>query len=245
MLDERTKKYILEKLNGRAPQVRAAIRGGRYHDAVMSAVASFGIDGRAREELELEVLYVLLGIQSISEFEHILESHPVLSMEQGRRFAQDIRKTLFAELALYLPGMEEDAARSAVATLRDSIAAGGDVETRLAKLPGSVQTTIRSPELESAFADIQKRHGVTGPVAAMLGMSIARVMVGLTTMNDFKVAVARDAGIPPNNLEALFLDVEQRLFKPVRTTIMSALERTVDTLPTKQTGTDPYHASAK
>lgn len=227
-----------------APVQRAALAGA-HRNAVIVATGGMGLDGEGIAALQMEVLFVLLGAQTVQEFEMELANHPTLTVEQGRIVAENLRKTLFAELALYLPGMEEDAARSAVATLRDSIAAHADVETRLAKLPDSVQATIRSPELERAFADIQKRHAVMGPIAAMLGMSIARVMVGLVTMNDFKVAVTRDAGIPPNNLEALFLDVEQQLFKPVRTTIMSALENNMGALPKKQPSADPYHASAK
>ena len=246
MLDVKTTTYLSEKFSSRAPEVQRAILKREHHTAVLKATTAFGIDGEAREALELEVLYVLLGLQTVSEFEKELENNSVLSVDEGRKFAQDIRKTLFAELALYLPGMEESSgARNE--TLASCIDADSEVQARLTKLPESVQAMVQSVQLEEAFATLQKKHHLDSPITRSLGEQVVRVMVGLTTMNDFKVNVTRVAGIPPSSLDALFMDVEQTLFKPVRTTILGALQKNINSLPDKESSPaeDPYRTPVK
>jgi hypothetical protein len=245
-IQKSSEEYIAKVWNQLDAQVRKAVLTGTYRSAVNAAVTGTGLDEEGIATLQLEVLFVLLGAQSVQEFEEELENHPALAVGQGKMIANRLRKTIFAELALYIPGMEDADGGQAIEKLGTSIDGDVEIRTRLAKLPEGVQSTVQSPQLEEAFAFVQKKHGVAPEVAQMLGNQIVRVMVGLTTMNDFKVSVTRVAGIAPNNLDTLFADVEQTLFRPVRTAILGALQKNMGSLPGQSAPTvDPYRTPTK
>lgn len=217
----------------------------KYREYCTAALHSV-VDSEAQNNVVLEVLATLLGLQTMQEFEEYFQHFPSLSAEQGRDFVTAIHKSLFAELALYVDGMSGDNNSGPLHTLETAVASDSDVSARLSKLPASVQTMIRSMQLEDAFASIQRRHHIDSDMATFLGGQMVRVMVGLTAINDFKVNITRTAGIPPSSLDALFQDIEQRVFKPVRTAILGALENNMGSLPTQDSheSADPYRAAA-
>lgn len=229
------------------PRVRSLITSRRYQTASVDASVGLGIDAEGAKTLQLEVLLVLLGLQTVPDFETVIDNHPILAVGQGGVFIERVRENLFAEIALYVRGIIKSADENRSETLASCMGEDSEVQARLTKLPESVQAMVQSVQLEEAFATLQKKHHLDSPITRSLGEQVVRVMVGLTTMNDFKVNVTRVAGIPPSSLDALFVDTEQTLFKPVRTVILSALQKNIGSLPGKESSPteDPYRTPVK
>jgi hypothetical protein len=193
------------------------------------------------------VLFVLLGLQTINEFENEISLRSVLSTQQSREFVKKIQDELFAGL-ISTPqdtgASSSDSTRNPT-TIHTAIDAYGLVRERLERLPQSVQTVIRSQEMESGLASLLGKYALGKEHTPVFVAEAVRVMVGLTTTNNFKMEVTRATGLNPNTLDALFFDAESTLFKPVRMAIMQALEQrgsvtNAPTPPMPSKTVDPY-----
>jgi hypothetical protein len=99
--------------------------------------------------------------------------------------------------------------------------------------------------MESGLASLLGKYALGKEHTPVFVAEAVRVMVGLTTTNNFKMEVTRATGLNPNTLDALFFDAESTLFKPVRMAIMQALEQrgsvtNAPTPPMPSKTVDPY-----
>jgi hypothetical protein len=234
-------------------KVRDAILAQTHREVIQKATKNVNLDAEDVASLEQEVLFVLLGIQTIREFEDEISLRSTLTTEQSQDFIKKIHEELFARLLPQSHGMEnkshtpvaEETARGTAITVHTAIDAYGLVRERLERLPQSVQATIRSEEMERGLASLLGKYQFKAEHAPVFVAEAVRVMVGLTTTNNFKTEVTRTTGLNPNTLDALFFDAESTLFKPVRMAIMQALEQR-GSIPqtnaplTSVRATDPY-----
>jgi len=226
--------YFTKLLSEVAPPVRKVLEEGMHTTATQRALEAYRLDDEAHAAIEGLVRMVLLGLQTRDEFHNMLTNHQSLTREQGEEVMIVLDKALFAPLAEHLT--KRTAADSAfeVPTLTSFLDDERSAQERLVKLPGSVQEVIRSTALNSAFHALVQKHDLGAARAKILGRHVVTVLVGLGTTNDFKVNVTRDTGLDPSALDALFQDVEQLLFKPVRTAILAALEEKKAAADTQQ-----------
>ena len=197
-----------------------------HSQIVQRAVASFGLDPEGVASLELEVLFVLLGLQTIAEFEEEVSQRSVLTAEQAGVFITSVRDNLFTGLVPALSWATQEAGpKNQLATISAALETYGLVRERLERLPHNVQATIRSQAMEDALRSLIAKHRLSPEHTTAFVAEATRVMVGLTTTNNFKTEVTRVTALDPNTLDALFLDTETTLFKPVRMAIMQALEQ--------------------
>lgn len=234
-----------ELLSMLSEPVKKVIVEGVYKNAVKGASVDFGLDDEAMAGIQMEVLVFLMGLQSRSELQRVLEQHQSLTEVQGAEVMKGLEKTLFAPLAEYLPGNSEEGEGAGSITLLASITENTAAAERMGKLPSGVQEVIKGDDLQRSFTTLIRKHNLSVDVARSLAQHVSVVLVGLGTTNDFKVNVTKDTGLEPSKLESVFQDIEVSLFKPVRTAILTALEqKKTDATPPPTPTTDPYRTDA-
>ncbi len=243
LVDNETDKIIQEQWQNLADPVRKVILHGVYKEAISTSIEKFGLDEEARASVMLEVLFYLIGLQNRAALQNALTDHPVMTSVQGKELFEALDKKLFAPLTIYLDGAEVGGVDAQMLTMCiDSVPKKYE---RLSQLPESVRVVVTGETLGDDFLSIVKKHGLRPQQAQLLAQQVSTVLVGLGTTNDFKVNVTRDAGLESAVLEALFLDVESKLFKPVRTAILTALAQkkaTGGNATASTSSSDPYRS---
>lgn len=229
--------------------------------SIMTAVASeFSLNPGQVQKYNAIFDAVLYGLVPRTQVDGVLMQELGVDMPKAQQIVGRANATFLAHLSSVtpfssnavevVPSVPDNARPQLTATtIHTAIDAYGLVRERLERLPQGVQTTIRSQELENSLNALMKKHQIGPEKAPVFVAEAVRVMVGLTTTNNFKMEVASALAFNPNKLDLLFLDSESTLFKPVRMAIMQALEQkrepvqaptapTATALPTRST--DPY-----
>jgi len=229
MISEQLQHYIEHAWELLPQSYRAAILHEDYKLVPQGALSGTGLDSENLAYIQREVLFVLLGLQTVEDFDVQITGSGILIQDQTVTFLEAMHN--------FFSGLNTDddmqsrqeappTAHGFTATnIHTAIDAYGLVRERLERLPQTVQVTVRSQQLEDGLASLLSKHQVDQRLAPVFVAEAVRVMVGLTTTNNFKTEVTRSAGWDPNKLDALFLDTESVLFKPVRMAIMQALEQ--------------------
>jgi hypothetical protein len=96
---------------------------------------------------------------------------------------------------------------------------------RFKKLPPSVREKILSQEVGEALHATISTRPLTEEQKTTLVRHVFGVLSGETAVRVFKESVAKDIPLPAPVLDALFSEIEEKVFRPVRMTILALLER--------------------
>ena len=220
---------------------RAFITSDDARDHMNRVANEFGLKPPQLQKFNEVFDVVLYGLVRIEDAAAILVGELGVERPMAEKMVQQSTASFLSCMTATAPPQSRpDVASTSMQSVDDGLVATsihtaidayGLVRERLERLPQTVQETIRSQQLEANLASLLTKHGLEENLAPIFVAEAVRVMVGLTTTNNFKTEVTRAAGWDPNRLDALFLDAESLLFKPVRLSIMQALEQ-------KQTSTD-------
>jgi len=228
MISEQMQQYIQEVWPRLPRAVQQAILEEKYISVTEQVADSLGVPKQSINALQLEVLFILLGLETLDALEETLSTKFGLSKELSTTCVDGLGADFFDPLVSeqgVTTSNKQPGQLVGATSIRNAIDAYGLVKERLGRLPQAVQETIRSTELETALSALIQKHMLDENLAPVFVAEAVRVMVGLTTTNNFKTEVTRVAHMEPNKLDALFLDAESQLFKPVRMAIIKALEQ--------------------
>jgi hypothetical protein len=101
---------------------------------------------------------------------------------------------------------------------------GKTVDERFNNLPKEVQDAILSTDYQSKLMEIGKKNGLNIEEVGKLDMTTTQMMLGAIHPEDYGGRVEQTLAIPKDRADAIAQDVNEKILKNIRTTLISHTE---------------------
>jgi hypothetical protein len=175
-------------------------------------------DSEGKQELTIETILVLTGLQSVAQFYENISSS-VAFKEQGSVVAQQVIETVFTPLRTAFEALQKTLMGQT--PLGKQILAHDDIRERYYKLPANVQTLLLdvSDDVFAPHAD-----NIPAPVYEEMLQRICSVAIGLSPATEFQDFIQNKLELSGNEASELESVVHNNIFTPIKQALLKALE---------------------
>jgi hypothetical protein len=192
-------------------------------------------------QIELSVLCTLLGMLPYREYENVLTAYTDITESNKKKLSFLIEKDLFTPYVYLLeklpinrvalapkknPEQKKDDFTPPLSLFEESMKENTSLEKRFKTLPKVVQDIILSGPLAYEYTQIIEKFSFSKEREKSLREKVFGVLVGTLPVKQFLIDITAFNEIPEEKRNAFISQCEEKIFRPVRHSILKTLEHT-------------------
>lgn len=203
----------------------------KWLDQVGDTATKYNLTNDQKEILATETSMALLGIVHLDQYEEHLINELGMDKNTVGMIIADLDRSIFAVIR---PSLSNAFADNIEKLAKEKYGSIDKLDERFANLDPKVKEAITNSQYQKNLYTIAGKYGLNMADMGTLDEVTTKVMLGAISNENYGAELAKNTNIPKEKLDAMILDVNEMVFKNIRSFLMNNLADKKDTGSNKE-----------
>lgn len=190
----------------------------KWLDQVGDTATKYNLTNDQKEILATETSMALLGIVHLDQYEEHLINELGMDKNTIGMIIADLDKSIFATIR---PALVNAFADNVEKLAKEKYGSIDKLDERFANLAPEVRDAIANSQYQKNLYSIAGKYKLNMADMGTLDETTTKVMLGVISNENYGAELAKNINIPKEKMDAMILDVNEMVFKNIRSFLMN------------------------